>query len=46
MDWPWVNDRRLLLVLLAAAEAKGVMPWPVLKSLRVHRFQIPISIKT
>jgi hypothetical protein len=79
---PWVKDRRLLLALLAAAEAKvvvivgwrvrqlakdffrlwiqpdpscqvgdpatmisvakGVMPWPALKSLRVHRFQIPI----
>jgi hypothetical protein len=28
MDRPWMNNRRLLLALLAAAEVKGVMPWP------------------
>jgi hypothetical protein len=41
-----MNNKRLLLALLAAAEVKGVMPWPELKVLRVHRFQITISIKT
>jgi hypothetical protein len=41
-----MNNRRLLLALLAAAEVKGVMTWPELKILRVNRFQIPISIKT